>query len=142
MTNKDNTSFLKLLINMQSICESAGDKVFNKKILSVKFKILFSIYCCKKVSPSMLVRQLNIAKSNIALFCKNLLEDKFLISTQDKFDKRIIYYELTKKGEREVESCINTLSAKFESLVSKEDVEKSYKAINFLLKVLNSNIGD
>ena len=142
MTNQDNTSFLKLLLNMQSVCESAGDKVFNKKILSIKFKILFSIYCSKKVSPSMLVRELGIAKSNIALFCKSLIKDSFLISTQDKFDKRVIYYELTKKGEREVESCINTLNLKLKSLGSESDIEKSYKAMNYLIKILGNNIGE
>ena len=90
----------------------------------------------------MLVRELNIAKSNIALFCKSLIEDSFLISTQDKFDKRVIYYELTKKGEREVESCINTLNEKFKSLVNEKDIEKSYKAINYLIKILNNNLGE
>lgn len=103
-------NILKLAIDLQNLCESTDNKEINKNILSIKFKILLLIQEFGRVSPSTLVEELKIAKSNIALFCKQLLIEQFIVSKQDEFDHRIIYYCLTKKGEKYVCSFLNLLN--------------------------------
>ena len=78
----DVLDFYGLILKTQSFCEESENKVFNKEILSVNFKILFLIYQGGQVSPSVLVSQLKMAKSNVALFCKNLLKEQFINSIQ------------------------------------------------------------
>ena len=103
-------NILKLAIDLQNLCEGTDNKEINKNILSIKFKILLLIQEFGRVSPSTLVEELKIAKSNIALFCKQLLIEQFIVSKQDEFDHRIIYYCLTKKGEKYVCSFLNLLN--------------------------------
>lgn len=125
-----------LFMNLQSFCENTNNQELNKNLFSVKFKILTLINEFGKVSPSTLVSSLNIAKSNIALFCKQLLKDKFIDSLQDEFDHRIIYYCLTEKGKKYVSS--------FESLLNKHISlnleEKQQEELINATKTINNNL--
>lgn len=103
-------NLLKLAIDLQNLCENTDNKEINKNILSIKFKILFLIQEYGQISPSTLVEELKIAKSNIALFCKQLIIEQLIISKQDDFDHRIIYYCLTRKGEKYVCNYLNLLN--------------------------------
>ena len=126
-------SLLRLAIDLQNFCESTDSKDLNKNILSIKFKILFLIQEYGKVSPSTLVEELKIAKSNIALFCKQLLIKQYIVSKPDEFDHRIIYYCLTKKGDKYVCSFLNLLNKHicqtFEENKLKT-IDKNIKSIN------------
>lgn len=126
-------SLLRLAIDLQNFCESTDSKDLNKNILSIKFKILFLIQEYGKVSPSTLVEELKIAKSNIALFCKQLLIKQYIVSKSDEFDHRIIYYCLTKKGEKYVCNFLNLLDEHicqtFEENKLKS-IDKNIKSIN------------
>ena len=86
-----------------------------------------------KVSPSTLVDELKIAKSNIALFCKQLLIEQFIVSKQDEFDHRIIYYCLTKKGEKYVCSFLNLLN----NHICQTFEENKLKTIDKNIKVIS-----
>ena len=101
---EDSKNLYSLILRLNKICEGTQNDVFNKQIFSVKFKILFLIYNYGQVSPSVLVEDLNMAKSNVALFCKQLLADQFIIGTPDKFDHRIVYYSLTKKDKNKLKA--------------------------------------
>lgn len=126
-------NLLKLAIDLQNFCESSDNKELNKNILSIKFKILLLIQEYGKVSPSTLVEQLKIAKSNIALFCKQLLIEQYIVSKQDEFDHRIIYYCLTKKGDKYVCSFLNLLN----NHICQTFEENKLKAIDKNVKNIN-----
>ena len=126
-------NLLKLAIELQNFCESTDSEEVNKNILSIKFKILFLIQEYGKVSPSTLVEELKIAKSNIALFCKQLILQQLIVSKQDEFDHRIIYYCLTKKGEKYVGGFINLL----DQHISQTFEENKLKTIDKELKSIN-----
>ena len=126
-------NLLKLAIDLQNFCESSDNKELNKNILSIKFKILLLIQEYGKVSPSTLVEQLKIAKSNIALFCKQLLIEQYIVSKQDEFDHRIIYYCLTKKGDKYVCSFLNLLN----NHICQTFEENKLKAIDKNIKNIN-----
>ena len=125
-------------LNLQNFCESSADKKFNKEIFSVKFKILYLVFSYNQISPSTLVNSLNMAKSNIALFCKQLIKEQFIITKQDQFDHRVIYYCLTKKGQKHVLENLEKLDKMMQNSFSQtglKNISRSAKTISqYLLK--------
>lgn len=107
--NNISQDLLSLAINLQNICQSSNSKQLNKEVFSIKFKILFLIKNYGKVSPKVLCKKLNMAKSNIALFSKQLLNENLILSMADDVDHRVIYYCLTSQGEKYVCNFLNLL---------------------------------
>lgn len=131
--------FYSLILKTQSFCEENADKTFNKEILCVNSRILFLIYKGGQVSPSVLVNELKMAKSNVALFCKNLLNAEYIKSIQDSFDHRIIYYCLTSKGQEYVENMLKELQNKMADSFEKSKLEKINHNIKQLNKLFDTN---
>ncbi len=127
MSNNDLAkNMLKLEILSQNACE--GFSGVKKTLLTQKDKVLFLIGEYDKVSPTILINKLYIAKSNLALICKQLLLEKYIVATSDKNDRRIIYYTITDKGANSLEEKLayiqnNTIACckdnkKFEEQIS------------------------
>ncbi len=135
----DVLEFYNLILKTQSFCEENIDKSFNKEILCVNSKILFLIYKEGQVSPSVLVNELKMAKSNVALFCKNLLKEQFIKSIQDSFDHRIIYYCLTSKGQEYVENMLKDLQNKMSNSFEKSSLEKINQQVKQLNKLFDKS---
>lgn len=127
---------LLLAMNLQKFCENTESKEFNRNAFSIKFKILLYIKEYGNISPSTLVDNLNIAKSNIALFCKNLLKEELIKSQHDEFDRRIIYYCLTPKGEKYVLSFVELL----DKHLSLKLEEKQQKSMQKNIKAIRNNL--
>lgn len=138
---EDSKNIYSLILSLNKICENTQDEVFNKQIFSVKFKILFLIYSYGQVSPSVLVEDLNMAKSNVALFCKQLLAEQLILGTPDKFDHRIVYYSLTKKGQKQVESNLSCLQVHFENCFSQMGLKNISKNSKNILQNISKNGG-
>lgn len=133
----DSLELYSLILKLQSICETSGDKKFNKEILSVKSRILFLIYQYKQISPTTLVEELKMAKSNVALFCKKLLQEQLIISKQDKLDKRVIYYCLTKKGQKVITNNLKTISDKIVLSSSQSNLKNISKSTKMLYESIS-----
>lgn len=127
---------LLLAMSLQNFCEKTESKDFNKQAFSIKFKILLLIKKYGNISPSTLVENLNIAKSNIAIFCKNLIKENFISCKHDEFDRRIIYYCLTAKGEDYVKSLVSFL----DKHISLNFEEKQQKSMLKNIKTINNNL--
>ena len=126
-------SFYDFILTFENFCCKHSKDNFNKEIFSVKFKILFFVYKYKKLSPSEIVKFLSMAKSNVALFCKQLIKEQLIISSCDELDHRIIYYCLTKKGEKFVQNNLNLLEELFKqnfSNLENKDMHNSIKKVN------------
>ena len=134
---EDSKNLYSLILNLKKICENTDNSEFNKQIFSVKFKILFLIYSYGQVSPSVLVEELNMAKSNVALFCKQLLAEQFILGTADKFDHRIVYYSLTKKGQKQVETNLNCLQTHLECCFSQIGLKNISKNTKNTLQIIS-----
>jgi len=126
-----------LIFTLQSFCEDSDKRQLNKDLFSVKFKILFAIKVGNKVSPSVLVNKLKIAKSNIALFCKSLLKQNLILSKQDEVDRRVIYYCLTPQGEEYVDDVVNLLNEHICQNVEENKLKNIEKYTNALIKVFS-----
>ena len=130
---EDSQNLYGLMLNLHNFCESSDSKQFNKEILSVKFKILYLVFSYNQISPSTLVNSLQMAKSNVALFCKQLVEEQYLITKQDQFDHRVIYYCLTKNGQKHVLEYLDKLQNMMQKAFSQtglKNVSRSAKTIS------------
>ena len=127
--------FYNFVLNFENFCEKTKDASLNKEIFSVKFKILFFIYFNKQLSPSDLVEMLNMAKSNIALFCKQLLQEQLIISRSDELDHRVIYYCLTKKGQKYVDKLFESLGCFMKGKFKSKDITDMHNSIKRINKI-------
>ena len=80
-------NMMRLRILSSNACESFEKQINKKNLLTTKVRILFLIDEYKTVSPTFLIDRLYVAKSNIALFCKQLLLEGLISSSQDLIDK-------------------------------------------------------
>ena len=119
----------------QNACESSEERN-RKKLLTVKVRTLFLIGEYGEVSPSLLIDKLFIAKSNLALICKQLLTEGLIETSQDLEDKRIIYYNLTSKGKDFLDDKLKAIQ-KNVSECSDYNAEEFADSLEKINKVLN-----
>ncbi len=126
---------------IQKLCKSKA-KILEKEIFSLKFKILILIYTSKNISPSKIKEELSLAKSNVAMFCKSLLKEGKIEFAEDKKDRRAIFYNLTKLGEKYVTSRLREFSQIFEEHYNSNTLMKIEKNINNLCETLTIKKGE
>lgn len=130
-------NMLKARILAQNACESFEKQINKKNLLTTKVRILFLIDEYKSVSPTFLIDRLYIAKSNIALFCKQLMLEGLISSSQDSIDRRIVYYCLTQKGKEFLKSKLSFIEDNLEKAVSKEEKKQLEKSLETMNKILS-----
>ena len=130
-------NMMRLRILSSNACESFEKQINKKNLLTTKVRILFLIDEYKTVSPTFLIDRLYVAKSNIALFCKQLLLEGLISSSQDLIDKRIIYYCLTPKGKEFLKSKLSFIQDNLDSAVDTEEKKKLNESMSYVNKVLS-----
>ena len=130
-------NIMRLRILSSNACESFEKQMNKKNLLTTKVRILFLIDEYKTVSPTFLIDRLYVAKSNIALFCKQLLLEGLITSSQDLIDKRIIYYCLTQKGKEFLKSKLSFIQDNLDSAVDTDTKKKLNESMNYVNKVLS-----
>ncbi|MDD4815868.1 MAG: MarR family transcriptional regulator [Clostridia bacterium] len=116
----------------ENICLSANTEIGN-----VKFKILYLIEQYGVVSPSLLIGKIGIAKTNLALACRDLIKDNFIASNKSTKDGRGVEYCITPKGEDLLKQVYENLEKNFR----KEEMTTEFKkAVNTVLSFLNKKV--
>ena len=126
---------LSLGRNIENICKNEDEKLW-KEVFSAKFECLLLIYKLKEVSPSYLVKELGIAKSNIANICRTLEREKEIYRMVADDDRRVIFYGVTTKGKIKVESYLKKIDEIFERKLDKENEELLGSSLRNLLSIL------
>lgn len=126
---------VKLTQNIQLFFKNF-DSELEKEVFSLKFRILLCILEGKQVSPTKLVETLDLAKSNVAKFCKELETENKICSQGDETDRRGKYYLLTKGGEKYVYSCLTSVE-KVLANVEEKKLDEVSAAIDVLNKILS-----
>lgn len=106
-------------------------------MLTVKTRTLFLIGEYKSVSPSVLTEKLALAKSNLALVCKQLSLAGLIEVQSDSIDKRIIYYSLTKAGEAFLQARLSMI----EENLTKQHSGTELNKLNESLEKFNEILG-
>lgn len=130
-------NMMRLRILSSNACESFEKQINKKNLLTTKVRILFLIDEYKTVSPTFLIDRLYVAKSNIALFCKQLLLEGLISSSQDLIDKRIIYYCLTQKGKEFLKSKLSFIQDNIDAAVDEGSKKKLNESMDYVNKILS-----
>lgn len=141
MTEESCINIINFQQSVQNLCKSKA-KTLEKEIFSLKFKILLLIFTAKNISPTKIKDELFLAKSNVAMFCKNLVNDRKVEFLEDKKDHRAISYNLTKSGEKYVASRLKEFSKIFEEQYTASSLMKIEKNINNLCESLKVKKGE
>ncbi len=130
-------NIIKARILTQNACESFSKDTSKKDSLPVNVRILFMIADYGRVSPTLLIDKLYIAKSNLALMCKQLISDGLIESSSDLRDKRIIYYSLTDKGREFLDSKLESIEYNITRLCTNEDISLLNQKLNEINQILS-----
>lgn len=132
----------KQIISLRIMLENLSDfyEVTNSNVktmpLTMRIKALFFVSENSACPPSLLIDNLNIAKSNLAILCKGLIEEGLIVSEKDEKDKRNIYYSITQKGKKELENYYNLLENQIEKVMSVREIKTIEKKIDELTTLL------
>ncbi len=106
----ENNVFSKNIIELKlisdRIAEGKGEKA---GIFSNTYQILYILTRKEKVTPKELIAELNIAKSNLAILAKKMINDGLIESHKDKLNKREIFYNITEAGETMLQEKLDNI---------------------------------
>ena len=92
-------NLVKVRMLLENICDGFDTACSNKKsLLTTKIKVLFLLNEQEKISPSIIINKVGVAKSNLAILANGMIAEGLIEKLADTFDKRVIYYKITKKG--------------------------------------------
>ncbi len=130
-------NIMMLNILSQSACECVEKQEVKKNFLSSSTKILFLIDSYERVSPTFLTQKLRIAKSNMALMCKKLIEEGFIAQNQDLKDKRIVYYTLTENGKNYLNEKLSEIQNSLEAVCITDNIDNINSCIEDVNEMLS-----
>ena len=135
LTNEQLNNFSSSIIEIKLLCDRLveGNKE-NFSLFTVKYQVLYLIKSNGKVTPSELVHKLNMAKSNIALLAKKMINEGLINSIKEEDNKKQIYYVLTDKGERETDNCLLAMQK------GKEFNDEELVVLNRAIDILKNKI--
>ncbi len=114
----------------QTICNITKNETTNTQI-----KVLYFIDEYSSVSPQLLISKLGIVKSNLALITKKMIEDDLIVSKKSLSDKRAIFYSITPKGKK----MLDSYTAELDKIFHEQDLEIEYN-LDIILKYLNKKV--
>lgn len=128
---------VKLIVStcsrLENLCE--GFDISSKStLISSKFKVLVELSEKPKTSPSMLIDRLGLAKSNLALLCKSMVQEGLIEKTKDEFDSRVVFYSLTENGKTMLENNLNLMAENFTKQLAYKNRFKEIEALLINLK--------
>lgn len=133
----DVKKILELNLKLNNLLEGFDEFYLNKKFnLTIKDKILVCLIS-KNLSPFELIKNISIAKSNLALALSDMEKKGLVVKKKDEIDKRNIVISLTANGKVKANEVLNALNKNINStLAYKNNAEE----INKLVELLNDKI--
>lgn len=131
-------NIIELVSKLNGLIEGFDELFANKRnYLTNKDKIIIFL-TEKPLTPAILINKLNIAKTNLALVCKELLNEELIEKTHDLIDKRNISYKLTVKGLKKSNEILKSLSNNMKNqLGTKINCENINNLVDKLLQEIN-----
>ncbi len=137
---KLNKQLVNLRVMLEHISEG-NEQVGNKDAqLTMRLKALFTIAGNKNCTPSLLIERLVVAKSNLAIICKGLIEEGLIESGKTENDKRNIFYNITPKGEDELKNYYEQLETKLNNNINIKDIKLVERKIDELCMLLTKTL--
>lgn len=129
---------VNLACKLTDLCEGFDD--CNKScVMNSKFRVMMVIDKYGAVSPTVLKDEVAIAKSNLAILCKKLIECGELEKTKDLLDGRCVKYKLTSKGKDYLYSMLSIMEDNFVNAVSyKNNLQDIKQVADKLVRLVNN----
>ncbi len=128
-----------LRISLQSLCDGFNAKQANKtSLLTMDKKVLFMLSSLNNCSPQILIENLGIAKSNLALLCKTMEKDGLILKSNEQSDKRKIFYNITSKGKEKLNEFYLGLKSDILKDKNKQELIMLENNIDQILKFINN----
>ena len=133
MSVTDNLIELRILLN--SICDGFSlDDLSKGMSLSTKTKILFLLQE-RDLGPCEMIKNLCIAKSNLANILKSMIKDNLIESYKNLNNSKNIFYRITENGQKDLkeykDKLYENIHKKFGNFES-ELTEKTKEIIHFI----------
>ncbi len=133
------TKLIELRISLQSLCDGFNLKQANKtSLLTMDKKVLFMLSLNNNCSPQILIENLGIAKSNLALLCKTMESNGLILKSSEQGDKRKIFYNITAKGKEKLNEFYLGLKSDIFKDKNKQELIILENNINQILKFINN----
>ena len=128
---------LALAVRLENLCEGF-DATTKSATLTSKIKVLLELSKAESVTPATLQVKVGLAKSNLAILCNKLIDEKLIDKKRDEFDGREISYSLTKNGEEELVSYLKKAQKNFErQLAYKNNMKQIDESVKDLTELVN-----
>ncbi len=101
-------------------------------------KVLFMLSLNNNCSPQILIENLGIAKSNLALLCKTMESNGLILKSSEQGDKRKIFYNITAKGKEKLNEFYLGLKSDIFKDKNKQELIILENNINQILKFINN----
>ena len=111
---------LDLIIGFQYLMESESKEKYD-----IKHKILHLVSKREQTSPNYLVEVLNIARSNLAITCNQLIKDGLLEKHKEAGSKKESYYCATEKGRKLIDEKLARTEKTLSKLRNKSKIRKT-----------------
>ena len=130
---------IRLRLELEKLCDGFDKDDANKKSnLTLKMKVLFVLSDCGELSPNYIISTLGIAKSNLTILCRSMLEEGIIASRKSETDKRNITYIITSKGEKQLKNYLNQVKLDNVKLFKTDkQIASLQKKVLEVLKLLN-----
>jgi len=128
---------LALTIRLESLCEGF-DVTTKSATITSKIKILLELSKAELVPPAVLQVKVGLAKSNLAIICNKMIEEKLIDKNRDGFDAREIFYSITDEGKKVLNLYLNKAQKNFERQLA---YKNNMKQIDEKIKDLNELVG-
>lgn len=113
-TNEPNV-FSRNIVELKLIADRMAEgKIDEPGIFSNMHQILYVVNRKESVSPKEIISELNIAKSNLAILAKKMIEDGLIESHKDADNKREIFYTITEKGKTALKEKLDRIDDEYE----------------------------
>lgn len=128
-------NIVSVCTRLENLCE--GFDVDSKStLISSKFKVMLALSEQDKISPSMLIDKLGLAKSNLALLCKSMITEGLIEKHKDDFDSRVIFYTLTDFGKQKLNATLCKMADNFTKQLAYKNKFKEIEVLMTNLKDL------
>lgn len=104
--------FAKKLLELQALSQSLCEQS-NSVTTNLKLRLLFLIDKLIYATPAVLMSKLSLVKSNLALICKQLINEELIEAKKKSGDKRSIVYFITPNGKKVLEEALEAISKNF-----------------------------
>ena len=127
---------LALTMRLENLCEGF-DETNKTATLTSKIKILLVLSKASRVTPSNLKQKIGLAKSNLAILCNKLIDEKLITKTRDTFDTREITYSITEDGKKVLNLYLAKAQKNFEGqLAYKNNMKQVNESVKNLMELV------